>query len=198
MKCSGGQVHDSSVSAWTQSFFELGKRLLVCSNAAPQKYPHRSCLHPCKARSRIIPPTVMHHFLQMKTPKQPTELHKKKLTRLKRHEILDGVGKGGSGEGRVWEEGGPRKAAEGRRSWRRPGQGGPGKGRSREEGQGRGPQTHCPNWPKGASFPGLVFRFLGSLVWENHKAEKKRFRFPFREVGKIAKVEKRAPVEKKR
>ena len=29
----------------------------------------------------------------------------KKLTRLKRHEILDGVGKGGSGEGRVWEEG---------------------------------------------------------------------------------------------
>ena len=101
----------------------------------------------------------------------------KKLTRLKRHEILDGVGKGGSGEGRVWEEGGSaesrgREEVLGTSREGGPGQGGPGKGRSREEGQGRGPQTHGPNWPKGASFRGLGFRFLGSLVWENHKAEK--------------------------
>ena len=64
MKCSRGQVHDPSVSAWTQSLFELGKRLLVRSNVAPQKYPHRSCSHPCKARSRKIPPTVMHNFFK--------------------------------------------------------------------------------------------------------------------------------------
>ena len=107
----------------------------------------------------------------------------KKLTRLKRHEILDGVGKGGSREGRVWEEEGSaesrgREEILGMSREGSPGQGGPGKGRSREEGQGRGPQTHGPNWPKGASFRGLGFRFLGSLVLENHKAAK-TLPFPF-------------------
>ena len=111
-------------------------------------------------------------FFQMKTPKPPTELQKKKT-----HQIEKARNFGWCRERRVRRReglgrGGPRKAGEGRRSWGRPGQGGPGKGKSREEGQGRGPQTHGPNWPKGAGFRGLGFRFLGSLVWENHKAEK--------------------------
>ena len=49
-------------------------------------------------------------------------------------------------------------------------------GRSREgEVEGGGPRKgstdHGPNWPKGAGFWWLG-QFLGSLVWENHKAEK--------------------------
>ena len=122
----------------------------------------------------------------MKTPEPPTQLYRKKHTRLesmkggwgerKRHDTLDGPRKGGSGEGRVWGEGVRGKPEKGGG----PGQGGPGKGRSREEDQGRGPQTHGPNWPKGAGFEGLGF---GCLWFGKITKLKKRFRFPFREVG---------------
>ena len=77
-------------------------------------------------------------------------------------------------------------------------EGGPGKERSREEGQGRGPQTHGPNWPKGAGFRGLGLRCLGSLVWENHKAEKNASVSHSVRLEKSPRLKKKAPVEKKR
>ena len=49
-----------------------------------------------------------------------------------------------------------------------------------------------PKLAKRCKFPGFSVQVFGSLVWENHRAEKKCFRFPFREVGKIAMVEEKS------
>ena len=75
MKCSGGQVHDSSVSAWTQSLFELGKRLLVRSNAT--KVSAQVVFTPMQSAQPYNLTNSYAQFFQMKTPKPPTQLHKK-------------------------------------------------------------------------------------------------------------------------
>ena len=136
----------------------------------------------------------------MKTPKPPTQLHKKKLTRLKKYEVRVGRIKKarnfgwsrerGFGEGRVWGEGGPRKAEEGR---------GPGdvQGRGSRAGKSREVEVHGGGSRKGstdprrAGFGGLGFRFFGSLVWENHKVEKNVSVSHSVRLEKIAKVEKK-------
>ena len=147
---------------------------------------------PLKRSATKVSAQVVFTPMQSAQPKNPTNSYapfssnenaqttnrtpEKKLTRLKRHEFLDGVGKGGSGEARVWEEGGPRKAWEGRRSWGRPGQGGPGKGRSREgevEGGGSRKGSIDPRpklaircrfpWVWGSGFWGLWFAKITKL-----------------------------------